>query len=49
MSELISLRERVAQAELAAGGIARLQDGEGVVIEGELESQRSHRAEAKDR
>jgi hypothetical protein len=49
MSELISLRERVAQAELAAGAIARLQNGEGVVIEGELKGQRSHRAEVKDR
>ena len=41
MSELISLRERVAQAELAAG-MAR--DGQGVVTEGELKSQRSHGA-----
>jgi hypothetical protein len=37
MSELISLRERVAQAELAAG-IARLANGQGVVTEGELKS-----------
>jgi hypothetical protein len=43
MSELISLREKVAQAELATG-IARLRNGQGVVTEGELKSQRSRRA-----